>query len=101
MPNAPGADDNDEDIEDVTVIDHADSLTSVIDPLQDEILEIEGVDAGDEGVDVETEGVENVGRVTINANVLHPEQKDIAYGTLPTSTTTMKELINAPWDGAT
>ena len=38
MPNAPNADSNDECISNKTVIDDADSFTSVIYYLQDEIL---------------------------------------------------------------
>ena len=38
VPNAPDADANDEEIDDDTLIDDADSLISAIDPLQDEIL---------------------------------------------------------------
>ena len=42
--NVTNYDSNNEDIENNTIIDDADSITSGIDLLQDEILEIEGVD---------------------------------------------------------
>ena len=38
MPNTPDSDANDEDIDDDTVIYYADSLASVVDSLQDEII---------------------------------------------------------------
>ena len=46
-----------------------------------------------EGVENENEGLENA--------ILPPEQKDIAYGVLPPSTTMMEDTIGAPWDTAT
>ena len=68
MSIAPDANYNNEDIYNDTIIDDSGSLTSIIDPLQDKITEIEGVDA-------ETEVVENGSRVTINADFLPPKQK--------------------------
>ena len=68
MSIAPDANSNNEDIYNDTIIDDSGSLTSIIDPLQDKITEIEGVDA-------ETEEVENGSRVTINSDFLPPKQK--------------------------
>ena len=45
VPNAPNADANDKDIDYDTIIDDDDSLTSNIEPPQEEMTEIEGVDA--------------------------------------------------------
>ena len=64
--NPPDTDANDEEIGNAIIMDDADSITSAIYPLQNEILEIEGVDA-------ENEGVDNDGRVNINTNSLPPE----------------------------
>ena len=66
LPNTPGAYAKDEDIDYETIIDDSDSLNTAIEPLQNEMMEIEGVDA-------ENEGVENGDRVTVNANALPPE----------------------------
>ena len=93
MPNSPNTDTNDEDIYNDTVIENSYSLISAIDPLQDKILLIEGVD-------MENEGVDTGGGVTINADALPPEKK-ITYVILPTSTTMMKEPIGSPWSGST
>ena len=94
MSNANKDDANYEDIYDDIVIDADNNLTSAIDPLQNEIIEIKGVDA-------ENEGLDNGGGVTVNSNALPPEKNYIYYGILPTSTTMMKYPINALWDGAT
>ena len=45
IPNSPITNSNDKYIYDDTLIDDDNSITSVIDPLQDKILEIEVVDA--------------------------------------------------------
>ena len=66
-------DDNDEYIDNAIIIGDAESLTSAIDTLQNEILKIEGVDAENEGVNAENEGVENDCGVTVNYHDLPPE----------------------------
>ena len=42
VKNAPYSDDNDEDIDNDTVIDDTDSFTSVVESLQDKVMENEG-----------------------------------------------------------
>ena len=59
---------NDEYIDYEIIIDYYDSLSSSIDPLQNEMMENEGVDA-------ENEGAENDVRVTVNTDTLPPDQK--------------------------
>ena len=66
IPNAPDDDANDENIYDDTVIYNADSLTLAIDSLQEEMME-------NEGVDVDNEGVNGGGRLTVDADGLPPE----------------------------
>ena len=66
---------NYEDIYGEMIIDDADSLTSAIGPLQNEILVIKGVDAGNEGVDSENYEVVNDRVVTVNSNSLPTSQK--------------------------
>ena len=66
-------DDNYEYIDNAIIIGDAESLTSAIDTLQNEILKIEGVDAENEGVNAENEGVENYCGVTVNYHDLPPE----------------------------
>ena len=68
LPDNKGVEDavfpSDEDINDEIIIDYDDRLASAIDPLQNEIMEIEGVDSENgggviEGVEEENEGVDS------------------------------------------
>ena len=68
MKNVPIADENDEDNDDVTEEEDDDIYTLAIESLQDEVLDNEGVDA-------DNEGVENEGGVTIEDYELPPDRK--------------------------
>ena len=63
MKNVPIADENNEDNDDVTEEEDDDIYTLAIESLQDEVLDNEGVDADNEGVD-------NGGRSTVAAYAL-------------------------------
>ena len=56
---------------------------------------------GNEGEDAENEEVENGDRVAVDTDDPPPDQNEIAYGSLPTSTPMIKGRINNSWDGST
>ena len=82
---------NDEDIDNYIIIGDDERIASDINPLQNEILEIEEVDSEHEGLNSENEGVDNA--------FLPTERKWYRLRTPPISTKVTKEKLGAPWDG--
>ena len=82
---------NDEDIDNYIIIGDDERIASDINPLQNEILEIEEVDSEHEGLNSENEGVDK--------EDLLPDSKGYGLRNPLNPTTVTKNPLGDPWDG--